>query len=154
MRRPVQRDGESDAAYADRLERHLESNRRAGRKWRNANLEAERADTRERMQRSRALPAGHPGTCDVCGVRPPPRKNGRRGLCEDHRHDNNVIRGWLCNRCNSMVGAFDLRYTDPDLYRALMAWSARGESPIVVVSKAPKRRRKAKQHPALFPQTG
>jgi hypothetical protein len=37
-----------------------------------------------------------PSVCDVCG-------NGGK-ICFDHSHAHGNFRGWLCNRCNLILG--------------------------------------------------
>lgn len=45
-----------------------------------------------------ALTGGRPKPdhCDICGM------GGR--VCFDHSHASGVFRGWLCNRCNLILG--------------------------------------------------
>jgi hypothetical protein len=43
--------------------------------------------------------------CFICGKLPAETKTKR--LVIDHNHDTNVIRGWLCDFCNSQVGLFE-----------------------------------------------
>lgn len=40
------------------------------------------------------------GLCEICRR---PQRNGRR-LCVDHDHDSGVVRGLLCNDCNTAIG--------------------------------------------------
>jgi hypothetical protein len=40
------------------------------------------------------------GECGICGHRP----EGGRKLYIDHDHDTGVIRGLLCQRCNTGIG--------------------------------------------------
>jgi hypothetical protein len=42
----------------------------------------------------------HNGKCAICGVEP----KTKRGLHIDHCHDTGVIRGLLCNGCNTGIG--------------------------------------------------
>jgi hypothetical protein len=53
-----------------------------------------------------------PTHCEVCKCIP-----DRRSLCLDHCHQANVFRGWLCNRCNRVLGLLN---DDPDLLAALL----------------------------------
>lgn len=118
-----------------------------------ADPEKKRADrelTEQRRRERIALPDGHSGECDVCGVIPAPMKDGKRGICQDHRHDNGVIRGFLCRRCNIEMAVIDLRYTDPDRFAAMLAYSVRGEPVIPTSAERPKRRKAAPAHPVLF----
>lgn len=112
--------------------------------------EVDKGRNRDWRTRQRALPEDHPGTCDVCGIRPTARSNGHRGISQDHRHDNNVIRGYLCHSCNIKVAVLDLAFTDPELFAALKAYSLRGAPVVPVASEHPTRRRKAVPHPTLF----
>jgi hypothetical protein len=50
------------------------------------------------------------GQCDACGRR------SRRTLCIDHCHNTNVVRGFLCDECNTTLGQFN---DDGDLLRKL-----------------------------------
>jgi hypothetical protein len=73
--------------------------RAIGRKWRAANPERVAASTRK----SRGLPEParpRPTTCECCG-KPP----GKRKLHLDHCHLTGVFRGWLCQYCNTGIGA-------------------------------------------------
>lgn len=89
---------------------------------------------------------GDPTECGVCGVYLP----DERLRCVDHRHDNDVVRGVVCTRCNAALGAIDLRYTDPDLWASLLAWSARGEPVVPTGRKRSDRRVLPADHPTLF----
>lgn len=55
-----------------------------------------------------------PGVCEICG------EAGK--ICLDHCHAKGHFRGWLCNRCNLILGhAKD----DPELLRKLAAYLER-----------------------------
>ena len=41
------------------------------------------------------------GSCKVCGA--PEIELGKK-LCMDHNHDTGEFRGWLCSRCNKILG--------------------------------------------------
>ena len=45
-----------------------------------------------------------PIICECCGQ--PPKK-----WCLDHDHERNVFRGWLCDDCNTAIGALGDTYT-------------------------------------------
>ena len=45
------------------------------------------------------------GKCAVCGADQP--GGGRKHLCVDHCHDTGKVRGLLCIKCNTGLGAFD-----------------------------------------------
>lgn len=36
------------------------------------------------------------GICEIC--------NSKNSVLIDHNHDTNIFRGWLCHRCNSLLG--------------------------------------------------
>lgn len=49
--------------------------------------------------------------CAICGLEPVPHKiHGR--LVVDHCHEENVIRGLLCAKCNQGLGLFQDSYTN------------------------------------------
>lgn len=54
-----------------------------------------------------------PTMCEMCGGPP----NGRQ-ICLDHCHETGAFRGWLCNRCNIVLGAIG------DDRASLIKWSA------------------------------
>lgn len=161
--KPVQRVGESDDAYIARLSvwrdnaraSDRERYKRRGekrRKYENDRYANDPEHRERKRQQSRDQynrpPDGQ--VCEVCGASPGLDTRGRRMLHEDHRHDNNVIRGWLCVKCNMAVGVLDLRFTDPDRFAALAAWSLRGASAQPARSAEPKRRKRAVADPELF----
>jgi hypothetical protein len=74
----------------------------------------------------RALREHHNGRCAVCDSVPKAKQDGRDPLNIDHRHDNGVVRGMLCARCNLLVATFDLEFTDSELFRRLRDYSRRG----------------------------
>jgi hypothetical protein len=41
------------------------------------------------------------GVCAICSNPP-----GMRGFCIDHDHKTGLVRGLLCNKCNSALGLF------------------------------------------------
>jgi serine/threonine protein phosphatase PrpC len=59
---------------------------------------------RNRMLRALALDAmaerPRPEVCDICGGPPDPKK----GMHFDHCHQTGKFRGWLCRKCNLMLG--------------------------------------------------
>jgi hypothetical protein len=164
MSRSKRKDGETDEQYTARIESAREADRRSyarnaenyarrARERRAADPQGHRESSRawskknrdhinEGRRRKLDPPAGHPGTCEVCGILPEVRADGRRGLNQDHRHDNNLIRGWLCHRCNILMCAIDLRFNDPELFAKLMSYSRRGEPVEPVRSGNPLRRRR------------
>lgn len=92
---------------------------------------------------------GHPTHCGVCGLFVEPKRNGDDGRCIDHRHDNDVVRGVVCNGCNHQLSVVDLRFTDPDQWAALLAWSLKG-APAVPTGRKRATVRRHEHHPALF----
>lgn len=92
---------------------------------------------------------GDLGHCEVCkkpfnlSVRVDPR-------CIEHRHDNDVIRGLTCRRCNRDLATLDLRFHDPERFLALMAFSLRGEPVVPTGRKRATRKRIKPSEPALF----
>lgn len=100
-----------------------------------------------------ALRRGAPpadGRCQCCGELAPPRANGSSGLNLDHRHDNNLVRGWVCTRCNTQLGTLDLAFTDPDRFAALKAWSVRNAPVTPARSPRPDRKVRRAADPTLF----
>lgn len=51
---------------------------------------------RERLESQAQRP--RPELCEVCGT------VGRRGVVWDHNHETGQFRGWLCDRCNRVLG--------------------------------------------------
>lgn len=141
-------------------QRERDKERTADPDWREKHRERERlryqqsAELRDRIRAQhlalRSPPADHPGTCDCCGCEVKPRRNGKTGLNQEHRHDTGEIRGWTCHRCNMQVAVLDLRFTDPDRFAALLAWSNRGAPVVRVPVVKPDRRRIPFGQPALF----
>lgn len=80
-----------------------ESDREAKARWRKANPEKQK----ERMARywakkeaERVALAGRPRptACDLCGT------DAIGQICFDHCHATGKFRGWLCDRCNKVLG--------------------------------------------------
>lgn len=165
-RAPKRGPDESDSAFESRYHAYLAAEReRLHRRYADPVVRAKRAERvrlkyqaesavrlamRERRMAVRAPPPDHPGTCDLCGVRPKPRCNGTTGINQDHRHDNNVVRGWLCTRCNTQVAVLDLAFTDPDRFALLKAWSLKHAPAVRATSTRPDRRKKHEPDPTLF----
>jgi hypothetical protein len=80
-------------------------------------LESRRDHGTERHRRERRLAdiAGRPrpDICDICGD-----SNSRRKdiIAFDHCHKHGHFRGWLCDRCNTTIGAAEDK---PELLRAM-----------------------------------
>lgn len=62
-----------------------------------------------------------PDTCELCGQ--PPNGRGSKAasahICFDHDHETGKPRGWLCDRCNKVLGMVK---DDPVLLRTLAAY--------------------------------
>ena len=50
------------------------------------------------------IEAAFTGRCAICGVA---EEATSRKLCMDHCHETGKFRGWLCKKCNSMLGMAD-----------------------------------------------
>ena len=57
----------------------------------------------EHLLKTREKNAGRkkPKQCEICGVF---GKDLKHGLCFDHDHKTGKFRGWICFRCNSVLG--------------------------------------------------
>ena len=42
-----------------------------------------------------------PSQCEMCGM---PTKDLKQKLCFDHNHTTGEFRGWICHRCNLILG--------------------------------------------------
>lgn len=51
--------------------------------------------------KAKNAPRPKPDRCEACGVL---GSDTRVGLCYDHDHATGNFRGWLCNRCNLVLG--------------------------------------------------
>lgn len=91
--------------YAKRYcEAHLAHLRRRAnpeqQKARNAAFQA-----RKRSQQESLMGRPRTSCCELCGN--PPRGRGSKpeaGICFDHDHATGKPRGWLCDRCNKVLG--------------------------------------------------
>lgn len=97
------------------IESVRERERDAKRQLRARNPEAEKAAAeryRARKEAEKIALAGRekPSVCDICG----PAAIGR--IVFDHSHAHGHFRGWLCDRCNKVLG---LMKDDPALLRSL-----------------------------------
>ena len=43
-----------------------------------------------------------PENCEICDTNAPRRRSG--AICFDHDHKTGKFRGWICQRCNSVLG--------------------------------------------------
>lgn len=62
--------------------------------------------------------AGRPKSdqCEACGIF---GKDLKKGLCFDHDHNTGKFRGWLCGRCNTVLG---LSKDSPEILSALIKY--------------------------------
>lgn len=103
-----------DSKYSLFSEDKKEKYRERTRKYRAANPEKVRTQWRSyRMRKMIAAGATpKPEFCEVCG-------GNEVRICADHIHQSGKFRGWLCNRCNLILGkAKDA----PELLRLLAAY--------------------------------
>lgn len=114
-------------------ERHPETNRKAKAKYREKNIDAIRSSDREAAaNRRRSDPEGQrrrneeyrlrqeairieiagrpkPDLCELCG-------EFHQRIVWDHCHASGSFRGWLCDRCNKVLG---LVYDRPSILKRL-----------------------------------
>jgi hypothetical protein len=92
-----------------------------------ANRETLRTQSREiGLAKAEAL-AGRPcpALCEVCNRPPRPNDFGRR-LHFDHDHRTGEFRGWLCSRCNTVLGKVE---DDAVVLDQLIVYLARSRRP-------------------------
>jgi hypothetical protein len=64
-----------------------------------------RAKSRYLEKREALLGRPRPELCEICGCTPQARaKRPRNGMCFDHCHATGKPRGWICDRCNKVLG--------------------------------------------------
>lgn len=100
-----------------------ERNRQANRAYRKANPErAREVGRRWKQQRCEEISGRpKPSVCDVCGE--PGNYGGKPRICFDHCHAQGGFRGWLCDRCNMVLGKAK---DDADLLRRLADYLEKG----------------------------
>lgn len=74
------------------------------RRWQLANSEQFRESKRKSTRKSRLkvyglVPEDAPDNCQLCG-----EGNGKRAMYADHCHATGRFRGFICRRCNSILG--------------------------------------------------
>lgn len=87
---------------------HYAVSNRARRRRRDPTGERRRSlEFKQRLQRQRenVLGRSRPSVCEICGESGYGRGNKpEAGICFDHDHATGVPRGWLCDRCNKVLG--------------------------------------------------
>lgn len=114
------------AKNANRL-RELE--REKAREWRLKNPELQRARelrslAKKEAERAAAAGRPRPTSCEVCLESPAPKQSYRKNgdpvpvsqIVFDHCHASGKFRGWICDRCNKVLG---LVKDSPDLLSKL-----------------------------------
>lgn len=72
---------------------------------------------RQKLKQEQLMGRPRPLLCELCAN--PPAGRGNKpgsGICFDHDHATGKPRGWLCDRCNKVLG---LVYDSPELLRSL-----------------------------------
>lgn len=79
-------------------QKHPDKVRAATRRWRAKNREIANAKDREyrRKKREAAATRPRPDACECCRAVGP--------VVWDHNHTTGEFRGWLCHRCNRLLG--------------------------------------------------
>ena len=80
--------------YRNNLEKYKENHR----KWREKNPAKSKEIQRRWREKKREFLAGRQKSsqCEICGMR------GR--ICFDHNHNTGEFRGWICSKCNAVLG--------------------------------------------------
>lgn len=66
------------------------------------------------------------GVCAICGKVERKRRNGRTVLLSvDHNHTTGIVRGLLCHKCNSGIGAFG---DNPNVVAVAVAYLQKGQA--------------------------
>ena len=95
------------AYKASRYQLDKKNAQRRAAAWAKANPEKHRATQRKCEWRRAGIPfptRPMPEVCEACG-KPPSGRD--KVLCNDHEHLTNTFRGWLCRRCNRVLGMLD-----------------------------------------------
>ena len=90
-------------SHKEWVKENPEKIRKACRKWRKANPEKARIACRRSNKNNLERKAGRkkPEQCEICGGF---GKDLNKGLCFDHNHETGKFRGWICSRCNVVLG--------------------------------------------------
>jgi hypothetical protein len=104
--------------------KHKDEMRDYRREWRRQNPHRVRAHKEARRLRDLATQdalAGRPRPT-ICDIHGGPAESGpgyHNGIVFDHCHQRGHFRGWLCDRCNKVLGAVG---DDPDLLRKMITY--------------------------------
>jgi|SRR5215831_17319 len=104
--------------YRDKGGRALETTRVRERLRSNPGLRAIKWLQHKSRQEAKAG-RPRPDSCDICG-----QDHGK--ICFDHCHESGHFRGWICDRCNKVLG---LVYDNPGLLRELAEYLERSDAP-------------------------
>src|SRR5258706_2383981 len=77
-----------------------------------------REKSKRDAERARIAGRPRPDVCDIC-------KQNNRWICFDHCHASGRFRGWICDRCNKVLGLVE---DDPALLRALAEYLERSDA--------------------------
>lgn len=70
----------------------------------------------ELQKKEKAAGRKKPRKCEICGAF---NSGLNKGLCFDHNHKTGVFRGWICGRCNMVLGMVN---DSTDLLNALIEY--------------------------------
>jgi hypothetical protein len=76
------------------------------------------SEARARSRRGMGMPEytrAESAVCEICGSAP----NSKRALCLDHDHVTGAFRGWLCAKCNALLG---MARDNPGILRAAISY--------------------------------
>lgn len=76
-----------------------------------------------RLEKAAGRPA--PNACEICG------EASSIMLAFDHDHATGEFRGWLCSRCNTILGQVN---DDPELLDKMIVYLSRARRPRLVVA--------------------
>lgn len=75
---------------------------------------------RNRVKQEELMGRPRPLLCEMCGQPPYGRGNKKEaGICFDHDHETGKPRGWLCDRCNKVLG---LVHDDIQLLQSMISY--------------------------------
>lgn len=96
--------------------RHRAKENEQGRQWKQQNAETVKGYSLAQKERIAGRP--RPEVCELCGEKPK-KTDKRHGIHFDHSHATGKFRGWLCYRCNHVLGQVADK---ADLLRKLAAY--------------------------------